>query len=173
MKTLLRFGIFLLLTAASLDGCESQPASKERAAPPSPTPPPISVQPYPSPTSSPISAQSDSMRPAANTSPSTTNSPRLLTYADSNETITLRVGQPFDLELGASAGSMWLIRVSDPNNLEPPIHELGPEGSRIVLEAVKSGDTIISANSHAICEHPRPCPEVFQFFTLKIDVLAQ
>ncbi len=173
MNALLRFGIFLLLAAAWLDGCENQPAAKERAALPSPTPPPISVRPDPSPTSPAISLQSGTMRPDTNTSSSTTNSPRLVTYADSNQTITLRVGEPFDLELGPSAGSVWLIRASDPNILEPPIHELGPGGSRIVLEAVKSGETIISANSHAICEHPGPCPEVFQFFTLKVDVLAQ
>lgn len=173
MTNQLRFGIFLLLAAGWLAGCGAQPASMSRGSPPTQSPPPISVQPDTSPTSTSISHQTDSIPSVAPTSLPATHLPRLLTFADSDQTITLRVGEPFDLELGPSAGSDWQIRMSEPDILEPPIHELGPQGSRIVLEAAKSGETIISANSHAICEHPGPCPEVFQYFTLKIKVLAQ
>jgi hypothetical protein len=159
MKPLFRFGILLLLAATWFSGCGAQTSPQDNTALPSPTPPPVSIQP-------------DSMPSTVGAAPSTTNSPRLLTYADNDQTISLRVGEPFALELGPSAGSVWLIRVADPNILEPPIHELGPEGNRIVLEPVKSGETTISANSHAICERPGPCPEVFLFFTLRVKVLA-
>lgn len=101
-----------------------------------------------------------------------TDSPLLITFLDSERTITLHLGSSFALELGCSPGSPWIVHVADPELLEPAIDQLGPDGRRVVFETVRPGQTRIEAGSHGICVHPGPCPEDFRNFALNVQVLA-
>jgi hypothetical protein len=120
-----------------------------------------------------IFTPSPSVTRTSDTPPSRDAPLRVITLADNDDTIALTIGEGFGLQLGPSPGSPWLIRVGDPSMLVPPVHQFGPEGRRVFFKPLKSGSTRIEANSHGICEHPGPCPEVFVKFALNILVQAR
>jgi hypothetical protein len=154
------FPIIILLTAAAcLFGCQHQPPGPVSAS--LPATPVRNLLPVPSLTRPPDEADKTVTRPG------------LVTLANSGGTVILTVGQSFGMQLGPSPGSAWLIHESDPTLLSPTIHQLGPEGSLVHFVPTKEGSTTIEANSHGICLHPGPCPEVFLNFVLNVRVLGQ
>lgn len=123
----------------------------------------------PAPTSasaaSPHSAGAAPRAPAA-----LSNTPRLFTMADDNQTVTLTVGEHFALELGPSGGSPWVIDFSDPSALEPAIRQISAAGNRVLFQPIKTGTVRIDANSHIPCTGHGFCPEAATFFSLNLQV---
>jgi photosystem II stability/assembly factor-like uncharacterized protein len=93
-----------------------------------------------------------------------------VTLADDGQTITLRVGQRFLLDLGADYE--WTVTVDDPAVVSRVVNVLTIRGSQGLYEAHQPGRTTLGATGDPICRQAQPpCGAPSRLFRLQVVVV--
>lgn len=146
---------------ASQYGAKSMPivSPAQPSAPASSTPPVTTVPPA---TTTPPTTGSGQ-------EPSQEHSARVITEADSNTTITVKVGTPIEVMLGSDLD--WTISWSDPSLLAPiPTFAVLPAGTQSFSGAVKPGTTTLTGQGRPICKAGEACPQFIEEFTATLVI---
>ncbi|MFY9573623.1 MAG: hypothetical protein WAV20_19670, partial [Blastocatellia bacterium] len=83
---------------------------------------------------------------------------RTITFDDAGKTVTLTVGEKFQLLLKRSSYE-WSVGAVDPFLLARPINEPSVEGSQGIFQSLLAGKTVLSATGDLPCSKATPpCP---------------
>jgi photosystem II stability/assembly factor-like uncharacterized protein len=92
-----------------------------------------------------------------------------VTLADDGQTITLRVGQRFLLDLGAEYD--WTVTVEDQAVVSRVVNVLTIRGSQGLYEAHEAGNTTLTATGDPVCRQAQPpCAAPSRAFQIEIVV---
>lgn len=98
--------------------------------------------------------------------------PRVVTLANEGQTLTMKVGQTFTLQLGGPPPD-WSVDVADPSVLAPVPTFSGSPGSQGLYEAKNQGTTTLTATSSYPCQRAHPaCMIASRLFRLTVAVQA-
>jgi hypothetical protein len=187
----------LALLVLELTGCASSPAApltpsptavstpQPTATPAAPSPtvtipaplPTVTAAPSPTATSTPrppiasltaVAVPTAAAVPPQTTGPTPTGS-RTVTLADDGQTVTLRVGERFLLNLGDTF--IWQVTPADPTVLSRMVNVLTIKGSQGLYEAHKAGRTELMATGDPPCRQSQPpCGAPSRVFRIQVVV---
>jgi hypothetical protein len=97
-----------------------------------------------------------------------TSSQKSVTLADNGQTINLRVGERFLVNLGDTY--TWQVTIADPSIVSRVVNILVIRGAQGVYEAKSTGETTLTGTGAIVCPPLKVCPDSELSFKLHVVV---
>jgi hypothetical protein len=103
----------------------------------------------------------------SSTTPTVIPTSTIITQADSNKTVTLKIGTQFLLNLGGTEN--WTVKVGDTSIVRPVPNASAAKGTQGLFEVLRTGTTTLSAEGRPNCKAGEMCAQYIIDFKTTIN----